>query len=149
MKDTGNISRTQDVMKCLVLNTQSICNKCDSVMEHVKDHDADVMFLSETWLKSKKNEITAEVKTHGYELHHNPRKNRAKETGGGVGILVKKTMEVKPEKVKQFQTFEHSILKVCLSDKSWVSMVSIYRLDYEPIDMFFQEFTELFEISLP
>ena len=145
MKDTGNISRTQDVMKCLVLNTQSICNKCDSVMEHVKDHDADVMFLSETWLKSKKNEITAEVKTHGYELHHNPRKNRAKETGGGVGILVKKTMEVKPEKVKQFQTFEHSILKVCLSDKSWVSMVSIYRLDYEPIDMFFQEFTELFE----
>ena len=144
-ENTGNISGTRDLMKCMVLNTQSICNKCDQVMEHVIDNDTEVMFLSETWLKSKKNEITAEVKTYGYELHHNPRKNRKKETGGGVGILVKNTMDVKPVKVNQFQSFEHCILKVCLSDKSMVSMVSIYRLDYEPIDLFFEEFAELLE----
>lgn len=131
-------------LKCLIFNCQSVCNKCTILMEHVIDHDADVLFLSETWLKSKKNNVTATFEEYGYILHHNIRKDRTKELGGGVGILVKKGIEAKPLKVKQYQTFEHCVTKLHVQ-KGWLTLVSIYRLNYESIAMFFNEFTEMLE----
>ena len=115
-------------------------------MEHVLDHDADVLFLSEAWLKSKKNSITATFDEYGYVLHHIIRKNRAKELGGGVGILVKKCANVKQMKVTQFQTYEHCVVKLYVKENKWITLISIYRLDYEPIALFFTEFTELLEL---
>jgi hypothetical protein len=117
-------------------------------MEHVTDINADVMFLSETWLRSRRSNITATVEEFGYKLHHSIRKNRAKETGGGVGVLVKKTLDVKKVKAKQFQTFEHHAVKIKVRENKWVTFVSIYRLDYEPIDVFFTEFTQLLELTI-
>ena len=114
-------------------------------MEHLIHYNADVLYLSETWLKSKSNSVTAKFLEYGYKLFHNIRRNRAKERGGGVGILVKECIEVKPIKVKQYQTFEHSITKLHVQ-KGWLSMISIYRLEYEPITLFFEEFTEMLEI---
>ena len=127
-----------------MFNCQSICNKCTELMEHVTDGDADVILLSETWLKSKRNNVTATVCDYGYTLHHTIRKNRAKEGGGGVGILVKKCLSTKLIKVKQFQTFEHCVVKI-KSVFKWITYISIYRLDYEAIDLFFIEFKELLE----
>ena len=103
-------------------------------MEHVLDHDADVMLLSETWLRSKKNNVTAAIEQQGYKLYHTIRKNRAKELGGGVGVLVKKCLTAKQIKDKQFQSFEHCVVKVSLQDNIWVTLITIYRLDYEAID---------------
>ena len=84
-------------------------------MEHVMDFDTDALFISETWWKSKKNSITAYFSDYGYKLHHNIRKDRRKELGG-VGILVKTTLDVKPIKVKQFQSFEHCVVKLHMKD---------------------------------
>ena len=58
-------------------------------MEHIKDCNCDFALLSETWLMSTKNDVTAEVKTHGYLIHHNIRdvNNTGKKSGGGVAIL--------------------------------------------------------------
>ena len=70
-----------------------MCNKCPELMEHVVDNNADVMLISETWLKSRKNDVTGMVKQYGYILHHSIRKGRRKETGGGVGILVRKSFK--------------------------------------------------------
>ena len=117
-------------------------------MEHVLDHDADIMLLSETWLRSKKNSVTATMEQYGYKLHHTIRKNRAKEKGGGVGVLVRNCLNSKLIKTKQYQTFEHCVVKVCLQDGKWVTFVAIYRLDYEPIDLFFDEFMEVLELYM-
>ena len=38
----------------------------------------------ETWQQTDENAIMAEIKTYGYELLHNRRKDRVKELGGGV-----------------------------------------------------------------
>ena len=57
-------------------------------MEHILDRNSDVVFFTETWLKDDKNAITAEIKTYGYKLLHNRRKEREKDGGRGVGILV-------------------------------------------------------------
>ena len=132
-------------LRCLVFNCQSLCNKPFQVMEHVMDYEADIVFLSETWLKSQKNEVTSIVKDYGYTLKHSIRKNRTKETGGGVGILVKKCLTCKIIKVKQFDTVELCIVKI-RSQKKWITCISIYRLDYEDKELFFKEFTELLEL---
>ena len=42
-------------------------------MEHIKDCNCDFALLSETWLTTIKNDVTAKVKTHGYLVHHNIR----------------------------------------------------------------------------
>ena len=64
-------------------------------MEHIQDHNPSIVFLTETWLKSDVSDVTALVKTYGYRLVHNRRKNREKETGGGVGVLLKTGMKYK------------------------------------------------------
>ena len=115
------------------------------MMEHIIDFDASVLFLSETWLTSQKNSITAKFKDYGYELYHNVRKGRSKEIRGGVGILVKSSLHVQPVKPKMFQSFEHCILKLFMTDIGWLTLVSIYRLDYVSITCFFEEFTEMLE----
>ena len=117
-------------------------------MEYATDYDADIMLLSETWLRSSKNDITATVEEFGYTLKHSIRKNRAKETGGGVGILFKKSLNVKPVKSKPFQTFEHHAVRINVKGNKWVTYVSFYRLDYEPIDVFFKEFRQLLELTI-
>ena len=117
-------------------------------MEYVTDYDADVMLLSETWLKSRKSSITATIEEYGYTLKHSIRKNRAKETGGGVGVLLKQSLTAKQVKSKQYQTFEHHAIKVNVKGNKWITFISIYRLDYEPIDLFFTEFRLLLELTI-
>ena len=50
-------------------------------MEHLLDHNPDVIFLPETWLQDEKNAITAEVRKYGYKLSHDQGKDCEKERG--------------------------------------------------------------------
>ena len=134
------------MLKCLSWNVQSLQNKCAEVMEHVQDYEADVVFLSETWMQSNNNEITAMVKSYGYTLLHNRRCNRDKVHGGGVGIMLKTSMSHKHISSKSFSSFEHTIVKVRLKGNTNFTMISIYRLLSIPINVFFGDFTKLLEM---
>ena len=57
-------------------------------MEHIMDYDADVVFLSETWMKSNNGDITAMIKPYGYKLLHNRRRNRDIIIGVGIGVML-------------------------------------------------------------
>ena len=70
-------------------------NKTPQIMEHLIDRDPDIVFLQETWLKSSRSNVTAQVKEYDYVLLHNIRKKREKNLGGGVGILLKKKAKYK------------------------------------------------------
>ena len=72
-----------------------MCNKTPELMEHVVDNSADIVFLTETWLKSRKNAVTAAVQHYNYKLYHCNRTGQSKEEGGGVGILVEVGARVK------------------------------------------------------
>ena len=61
---------------------------------------------------------------------------------------MKKTLNSKIIKVKQYQTFEHCVVKMKLADNKWMTLISFYRLDYESIDDFFNELTELLELHM-
>ena len=127
-------------------NVTSMVNKTPAIMEHLLDRDPSIVFLSETWLESKNNKVTSLVKDYGYELLHNFRKNREKETGGGVGILIKFDLKYKRVHHKQFQSFEHIVLKILVSDKTPLLLVSIYRVLFVPVTVFLDEIVKLFEM---
>ena len=111
-------------------------------MEHILDLDADIVFLTETWLESENNSVTAEAKSYGYKLLHDRRKDRDKEKGGGVGILVKASVKAKQFPVKHYSSFEHTIVKLPLAGKKFMILISIYRLQWVAVSTFFDEFAE-------
>ena len=45
-------------LSCVSWNVQSIRNKCAEVLEHIVDYDADVVYVTETWMEAEKNDIT-------------------------------------------------------------------------------------------
>ena len=114
-------------------------NKTPVIMEHIKDRDPGIIFLTETWLKSEKSDITALIKTYGYILLHNRRKNRTKEIGGGVGIMLKSNYLYKHLKFKQFSSFEMTILKVSLQRNKYILLVCIYRVLFIAASIFLEE----------
>ena len=115
-------------------------------MEHLLDRNSEIAFLTETWMQSEKNAVTAEIQTYGYKLLHNRRKDREKELGGGVGILVKASIKAKQLPVKHFQSFEHTVVKVSLSRKRTLYLISVYHVSFATISTFMNEFAELLEV---
>ena len=97
-------------------------------MEHVRDINASIAFLTETWMEAEKNDVTAIMKSYGYKFLHNPRRNRMKETGGGVGVMVKSTMIYKHLKCKFFSSFEVTMVRIKLTNSTKLVLVSLYRL---------------------
>ena len=133
-------------IKCISWNVQSVRNKCAEVMEHVRDINASIAFLTETWMEAEKNDVTAIMKSYGYKFLHNPRRNRMKETGGGVGVMVKSTMIYKHLKCKFFSSFEVTMVRIKLTNSTKLVLVTLYRLQYIASGTFMKEFTELLEI---
>ena len=127
-------------------NVCSLNNKLPDLMEHLLDRRSDVVFLTETWLQDDENAITAEIKTYGYRLLHNRRKDREKTRGGGVGILVRSTLKAKQISVKHFQSFEHTIVKMPLVKTKTLHLISVYRLQYVAVPTFMEEFSELLDL---
>ena len=127
-------------------NVCSLNNKLPDLMEHILDRGSDVVFLTETWLQEDKNAITAEIKTYGYRLLHDRRKDREKERGGGVGILVRATLIAKQLSVKHFHSFEHTIVKMPLTRRRTLYLISVYRLQYVAVSTFMEEFPELLDL---
>ena len=115
-------------------------------MEHIIDRESDIVFLTETWLQSDNNSITAEIKTYGYRLLHNRREDRAKDRGGGVGILVKSKLNAKQLAAKHFSSFEHTVVKIALVNKKILFLISVYRLQFVATAIFIDEFTELLDL---
>ena len=120
-------------------------NKLPALMEHLTDTNPDIIFLTETWLTSEKNNITAEVKDYGYNLLHKIRKNREKDRGGGVGTMVKISRTAKQLISKDYHSFEHNVVRVQLENKKFLFLITVYRLQFVPVMEFINEFEELLE----
>ena len=116
----------ESVMKCSLWNVRSLNNKLSKIMEYVLDRESDIVFLTETWLQSDANSITAEIKTYGYKLLHDRRKDRAKERGGGVGIMIKAGLAAKQQPARHFESFEHTIVNLSLTNKKRLILISIW-----------------------
>ena len=114
-------------------------------MEQLIDNQPDVIFLTETWLTSEKNHITAQIKEYGYLPLHKIRKNREKDRGGGIGILVESNISGKQLVSKDYHSFEHNVVKIALNNNNKMTLITVYRLQFVPVAEFIEEFEELLE----
>ena len=132
-------------IRCAVWNVCSLNNKVNKVMEHFVDQDCDVSFITETWLTTERNIVTADIKNYGYVLKHNIRDIPDKERGGGVGVAVKSCFSIKQDVSKPYQSFEHTVTRLACSKNRKLSLISIYRLQHISVSIFLEEFEVLLE----
>ena len=142
-EESKQSSKVNSQMRCALWNVCSVNNKLPDIMEHILDCNSDIVFLTETWLQTDENAITAEIKTYGYELLHDRRKDRVKELGGGVGVLIKNNMSAKQRKVKHYSSFEHTVVQIRLCNKKLFFAITVYRLQEVAASTFFDDFTDL------
>ena len=115
-------------------------------MEHLLDGNPDIILLTETWLNSEKNSITADIKDYGYVLYHKIRKKREKDRGGGVGSMVRSEIKCKPIPSKEYHSFECCVTRVPLKSNKYLLLIVVYRLQFVPVAEFLDEFNELLEV---
>ena len=132
-------------VRSMTWNVTSMINKTSEIMELVTDRDPSIVFLQETWLKTNKSNVTALVKDYGYVLVHNIRKNRKKIIGGGVGIMLKNDVKYKRIKHKEYDSFEHVIVKINVGNSKSLLAVSIYRVLFVSVTTFLEEIVQFFE----
>ena len=112
-------------VSCLLFNSRSICNKTDTVREHVLDQQADVVFLTETWLKPGNTAKLNDLLLPGYSYVG---EFRAVKRGGGVGLLHKSKHKFTKLPSKKFEHFE--LLDVKTTNTSTpMRMLIVYRLN--------------------
>jgi len=104
------------------LNVCSLYNKTHSVVNVLKTNDFDVFSLNETWLKPAIK--TSELLFQNYKL---VRLDRIYKRGGGVGFLVKRTINVTTENT--ISTEDAEVLHISLEKSFYrpIQLITIYR----------------------
>jgi len=98
----SNIQRSS---KLCLLNCRSVCNKSLILNDYIIENEVELLCITETWLN--KNNLNMqltinEMTPKGYVFHHVPRNSR----GGGVGLLYKKSLDLKKITISKFKSFE-------------------------------------------
>ena len=138
------VSRDISVLKCGLVNIQSVTNKIQEIRDLINENRYDVLMLTETWLsecdRAKINEMTPA--THAF--FHCPRENRR---GGGVGIMLSTSFsKVKVNQVERFDTFEH-IQVSCEMGNGRYTFIIIYRPPDTNINNFIDELRSYLETT--
>ena len=108
----------------MTFNARSLRNKTFGVIEFLKEHNCDVCFVTEAWLKVKDTAVVSEITDMGYEIILQPRKGSRR--GGGVSAVHKKSIDIKKCKVCSYKSFE--LLEVTIKSKTELLRVAtIYR----------------------
>ena len=123
-------------------NVRSLNNKADSVLTFLEDKNISVLFVTETWLTSLKNDVTAVIKSHGYSIIHHIRGNSDKIRGGGIGLIYDSSkLNITQVFEKPCESFEFVMGKYRDSDGENVLCVCVYRPGVLN-ENFFTEFDE-------
>ena len=75
-------------LSCLLWNACSLNKKLNDFTSLLEDEDLDVAAITETWMASQLNNVTAELRDKGYNIYHFNRDDRI---GGGVALIYKST----------------------------------------------------------
>lgn len=114
-------------LNLMSLNCRSVKNKTLSISDFIASQDIDILALTETWLGTNiDNQVLAELVPPGYDIIQSSRQERR---GGGVGVLFKKSLNVKQlasSKDDAFTHFEHLTCSICPGDVQ-IRLCIIYR----------------------
>ena len=100
---------------CL-LNITSIRNKSASFLEFVKDNNADLIAVTETWPDDAKSLISS-ITPPGYKFSHVPENIKK---GGGVGFFIKEDLSYEQISKYNCQAFESTLIQISTEDAKGV-----------------------------
>ena len=126
---SGNISLnpgpfSRSLNGCL-LNIRSIRNKSASFLEFVKDNNADLIAVTETWLRPEDTEgFISSITPPGYKFTHVPRDVKK---GGRVGFFIKEDLSFEKVSKNNCQTFEGTSIQISTEGAKDVTFHVLYR----------------------
>ena len=110
-------------------------------MSYIIDNQISICFVSESWLTSDNNNITATIKSYGFGIIHKPRKSCEKSRGGGVAIIHRGSLNLTEVFIKHGQLFESVLAKFRDDKGDNICCCCVYRPG--PLtDDFFSDFDE-------
>ena len=115
-----------NILKCGLINLQSICNKSLEVSELIKDKGIDILIITESWLKGTPGDkaIIRESTPSTHKFFHEARKNRR---GGGVAIIINKMCKnIVTDKSFVSQTYEYIDLSFTIANRKY-RILNVYR----------------------
>ena len=128
-----------------LLNAQSLRNKVHIINEFKSEHNLDIFFFTESWLKYNDSYEIGLLENNGeYCFLNAPRIDR---TGGGVGCLYKSSLTVTKIETPPSKTFEHLAVMIRTKGKHF-KVITIYRPEPSSknrytMSEFFDEFSAL------
>ena len=124
------------MVSCLLWNPCSLQNKLQEFISLLEDEDIHIAAITETWMTSLQNAVTAEIREKGYNIHHFVRDNKR---GGGVALIYKDVFNLKNAKVHNFDTFECVVASI-QSNFCNLNVVIVYRFCELNRSLFLSEF---------
>ena len=126
---------------CL-LNIRSIRNKSASFLEFVKDNNADLIAVTETWLRPEDTEgFISSITPPGYKFTHVPRNVKK---GGGVGFFIKEDLSFEQVSKNNCQAFESISIQISTEGAKDV----IFHVLYGPPNLSKSQFLDEFGMFL-
>ena len=138
-----NANSKQPLSLC-VLNIRSLRNNSASFQDYAHECNADLIAVTETWLKEIDDAVRAEVKPTGYKPADVPRPNRR---GGGTALFYRESINVSKHNSEVKTSFEFSEWKVILPSDINLRLIIVYRAPYSEdhkvtSSTFFEEFSD-------
>ena len=135
-------------LKVLYFNAQSCLEKTLEIHDLILEQNADIVFITETWLKKKGHEPHIKsMLPPGFGIHSSPRPSR----GGGVAVIYKLslTVVVSSLDIDRTTSFEYCVLRITLDKVSFLS-ICLYRpcpnqKNKLRVSTFYNEFADLLE----
>ena len=129
------------VSMCL-WNARSVGNKTTFITEYLKEHDIDVICITESWLNANDAVIIGECTPPTYSFMNYPRGDGT-DNHGGIAVIYKTAMKFRTFKPADLIT--HSFEHACFTDPiNGITYVVVYRPDPFPKNAsdFLEEFDE-------
>ena len=143
------LDNTKHMSLCLV-NAQSVVNKMDILLHFLTTEGLDICAVTETWVRDVNvGIIKASAGRAGFRIIQASRKSRQ---GGGLAVLVKKSVNLKLIESGELDSFEY-LLVSARHESSLFHMALIYRPPYSEnhrvtTEKFFEEFPEFISNTL-
>ena len=125
-----------NVLSVIILNCKSMNSKLGEIKLLLYTEKADIMCLSETWLKENK----FKPKFINYSTIY---RNRDKVEGGGVGIIIKRSIKYQEINLKPFKTGKLEIQAIKIFTKTEeITLINLYNPNEDISELEFQHYIQ-------
>jgi hypothetical protein len=143
----NNCANKRSSLSCGLLNSRSVCNKSESILEYIAHHNLNLLIVTEAWLTGTHEYDKMVIKACSPPLFNAISWPRTHKRGGGLLILYDEMVRVKKIELEtkfDLNAFEIGIFQIQNENEhNSITCCVIYRPPASKISSFFTNFTKL------